>query len=384
MASVVGCISCGHPVEKWNKTFGGSMYDKAYSVQQTSDGGYILAGDTASYGAIGSDILLIKTDSGGNEQWNKTFGGSYKDYGRCVQQTSDNGYVILGYTRSHGTTDSYDVWLIKTDSSGNQQWNKTFGGPKTDYGYSVRQTADGGYIIAGDTSSYGAGRSDVWLIKTDSNGNEQWNKTFGGPDHDRGRCVQRTSDGGYVVAGETSSYGIRLNDMWLIKTDSSGNEEWTRTFGGEGGDGAFCVQQTNDGGYVIAGWTGSDPSGGVLLIKTDSSGEELWNRAFGRSGPDFGYCVEQTSDAGYIIAGQANAFGGGEPTGSEPQQDVSPEALLIKTDSNGNEQWKKMYGGSDDGWGRCVQQTCDGGFIVAGWLGGSAWLIKTDVRGNTD
>jgi hypothetical protein len=204
------------PATAWTKTFGGSDEDRAYSVQQTSDGGYIIAGYTDSYGAGYNDVWLVKADSSGNMAWNKTFGGSGYDAGQSVQQTSDGGCIVAGYTYSYGAGYN-DVWLIKTDSSGNMAWNKTFGGSDYDIGYSVQQTSDGGYVVAGETYSYGAGSADVWLIKTDSSGNMAWNKTFGGSDYDIGYSVQQTLDGGCIVAGYTGSYGAGYDDVWLIK-----------------------------------------------------------------------------------------------------------------------------------------------------------------------
>jgi len=211
----VGCVSgATAPEEEWDKTFGGTESDWAYSVQQTSDGGYVLAGYTESYGAGDGDAWLIKTDSNGNKEWSKTFGGTEADGARSVQQTSDGGYILAGYTRSYGA--GGDAWLIKTDSNGNEIFDEVFGGYKSDSASAVQQTSDGGYILAGDTMSYGAG-GDALLIKTDSNGKKEWDKTFGGADLDMMSSVQQTSDGGYIVAGYTRSYGAGRAGAWLIK-----------------------------------------------------------------------------------------------------------------------------------------------------------------------
>jgi len=259
-------------VKKWSKTFGGSKDDEGDSVQQTSDGGYIVVGHTSSYGAGYSDVYLIKTDASGNKVWEKTFGGGNIDVGESVQQTSDGGYIVAGGTMPYGTGKG-GVYLIKTDASGNKVWEKTFGG-KDDEGHSVQQTSDGGYIVAGITNSYGAGGYDVYLIKTDASGNKVWEKTFGGSKDEEWSSVQQTSDGGYIIAGDTMSYGAGVSDVYLIKTDASGNKVWEKTFGGNKGDSGKLVQQTSDGGYIVVGTTNSYGAGvlNVYLIKTDANG----------------------------------------------------------------------------------------------------------------
>jgi len=365
----IGTYTKAAPDEEWNRTFGGSRYDWGYSVAQTSNGGYIVTGITESYGAGEYDVWLIKTDSNGNEVWNKTFGGANPDYGYSVAQTSDGGYIITGETWTYYS----DVWLIKTDSNGNEMWNKTYSGFANDRGCSVTQTYDGGFIITGFTCSYYTGSENVWLIKTDSNGNEVWNKTFGGTDPDYGNSVAQTSDGGYIITGETHSYADGWTDVWLIKTDSNGNEMWNKTFGGTHLDGGYSVAQTSDSGYIVTGYTRSYGAGNsdVWLIKTDSNGNEICNKTFGGTGADEGKSVAAISDGGYIIAGDTYSYGVG-----------SWDVWLIKTDSNGNEMWNKTFGGTTYDHGVSVEQTFDGGYIVAGYTYSygagyyDVWLIK--------
>jgi hypothetical protein len=257
-------------IEQWNRIFGGSDWDFAYCVQQTTDGGYIIAGYTGIYGA-GYDVWLIKTDSLGNQQWSRNLGGGGNDYGYSVQQTDDGGYIIAGYTESFGAG-CEDVLLIKTDASGNQQWNRTFGGTLTDCGYSIQQTDDGGYIIAGYTDSFGAGSYDVWLIRTDASGNQQWSRAIGGSDEDMGTCVQKTIDGGYIVTGHTYSYGAGSADVWVIKIDANGTQKWKRAIGGSNTDKGYCIQETSDGGYIVVGDTYSYGAGDsdIWLIRIAS------------------------------------------------------------------------------------------------------------------
>jgi uncharacterized delta-60 repeat protein len=359
----------------WSKAFGGPKADEGYSVQQTQDGGYILVGDTFSYGAGESDIWLIKIGPSGKLQWDRTFGGSKFDHGHSVKQTSDGGYIIAGYTESYAIG-QWDVWLIKTDSQGNLDWEKTFGGSSWDAGYSIQQTQDGGYIIAGYTWSYGAGCHDVWLIKTDPSGDKEWDKVFGGPNSEEGNSVQQTQDGGYVITGYKDSYEAgKAQDVWLIKTDSEGNLLWDKTFGSSGWDCGYSGKQTSDGGYIITGYTDSSELGRPLwLIKTDSQGELEWDKTFSSSGlEDVGYSVEQTRDGGYIVAGRTLS------------KMACDQCWLIKTDSSGNLEWDKVFGGLGFDCGKSVQQTSDGEYIVVGYTDSygagspyqpSVWLIK--------
>ena len=364
--------------QSWNKTFGGVSYEEGYSVQQTTDGGYIICGTTFTFGNGDYDVWLIKTDGNGNEIWNKTFGGTNEDRGYHVQQTTDGGYIISGTTFSFGNG-NYDVWLIKTDGNGNELWNKTYGGTSEERGYSVQQSSEGGYIISGITSSFGNGNYDVWLIKTDGNGNEIWNKTFGGTNYDESISVQQTTDGGYIIAGTTFSFGNGATNIYLIKADGNGNELWNKTFGGTNNNWGYSVQQSNDGGYILIGYTNSFGNGGadVYLIKTDGNGNELWSKTFGGANDDGGVSVQQTNDGGYIITGYTKSSGNGDA-----------DVYLIKTDGGGNELWNKTFGGTYEDGGFDVQQTADGGYIItgktlyAGSVNSDLYLIKTDGNGN--
>jgi len=363
---------------KFARTYGGANNDWIRSVLQTSDGGYIVEGYTNSFGAGGGDYFLIKTDANGNVQWAKTYGGTNYDDSYLVLKTSDGGYMVTGWTHSFGAG-SADIFLIKTDANGNVQWAKTYGGGNEEGTLSVQQTSDGGYIVAGYTYSFGAGLSDILLIKTDANGNVQWAKTYGGTNYDDGWSVLQTSDGGYIVAGRTFSFGAGGGDAFLIKTDANGNVQWAKTYGGTNWDEAWFVLQTSDGGYIVAGYTNSFGAGGgdAFLIKTDANGNVQWAKTYGGTNYDFARGVQQTSDGGYIVTGWTHSFGAGD-------RDI----FLIKTDANGNVQWAKTYGGSGYDGSDLAQQTSDGGYILASWTtsfgagGLDAFIIKTDANGN--
>ena len=258
----------------WIKTFGGDGDQLGESIQKTMDGGYIIAGAATSPAGNSYDVYLIKTDSLGDSLWAKTFGGSDYDRGCSVKQTADKGYIIAGWTRSFGS-DSSNIYLVKTDSLGDSLWAKTFGGDSAEYGFSVDQTNDKGYIITGSTNSFGSGSSDVYLVKTDSLGDSLWAKTFGGSFFDYGTSVLQTADGGYIITGYC------YNDAYLIKTNSYGDTLWTKNLLGGAGN---SVLQTADGGYIVTGISGGFC---VYLVKVNSEtgiGQEITPDVFSVSG----------------------------------------------------------------------------------------------------
>ena len=360
----------------WEKTIGGEYTEWGSSVQQTTDGGYIITG------SVSYDVYLIKTDSYGDTLWTKTFGGEGWEQGHSVQQTTDGGYIITGSTNSYGSGD-FDVYLIKTDSNGDTSWTKTFGGEYNDEGWSVQQTTDGGYIITGSFNSFGSTSNDVYLIKTNEEGATLWTEIFGGGGNDQGYSVQQTTDGGYIIAGNTNSFGAGNTDIYLIKTDSNGDSLWSETYGGNGWDMGYSIQQTTDGGYIITGYTNSYSPGDfdVYLVKTDNNGNLLWDKVYVDYFDDIGYSVQQTTDGGYIITG-LNTY-------RTYDYHEYENVYLIKTDSNGDALWTKLLGGGDNDVGYSIQQTTDGGYIITGYsqtsgIGNGSkdvCLIKTDENG---
>jgi hypothetical protein len=346
------------PNKLWNKTFGGSGHDEAEFVQQTSDGGYIIASNTKSYGAGKYDVWLIKTDIDGNEEWNKTFGGPYEDIGMCVKVTTDGGFIIIGYY-GNSNNGPYDVWLIKTDNEGNELWNKKYRGPvPSAFGNYVIELEDG-YIgmaqILDESYNF-----DIWFIKTDFNGNEEWNKTVG-EGNERANSFIQTSNGNFLIVGWTrDNFGRELIN--LIKTDDNGNKLWRRTYSGVEG---YGVIELENGGYMIAAGRICNR---VHLIKTDENGKELWRKTYYSKNDYWVTSFTQTSDGGYIITGST----------AVKYQDV----FVIKTDADCNKMWESLIGGSEGDWGMCIIESDDGNYVIAGITesysvgGWDAWLIK--------
>ncbi len=373
-------VIIGQPNTLWMTTLGGSADDEGFSVQETQDGGFIITGYTKSDGAGDKDVWLIKTDADGKESWEKTFGGTGEDIGNAVLQTEDGGYIVAGYTKSFGAGQK-DFWLIKTDSKGKETWAKTIGGASNDAGYSIAMTDDGGYILTGETFSFGAGSFDVWLVKTDASGDTLWTQTFGGASYERGESVQQTKDGGYIITGYTASSGAGFTDLWIIKTDASGNEEWSKIYGGSNYDKGLSVQQTTDDGYIVLGFNKSWGPGieDYWLLKTDTSGDTLWTKIYGDVEGDEGQSVVQTADGGYALTGLVTANG-------------IHNLGITKTDSAGDTTWTKTYVGDGVGegndWGTCIQQTSDLGYIVTGVTesdgsgGRDIWLIRLAPESN--
>jgi len=376
VAYVYPCTA--HAQVKFERTYGGAWTDAAQCVQQTQDGGYIVAGGTWSFGGQGN-LLIVKTDSVGDSMWMRTYGGHQYDLCYSVQQTLDSGYIVVGWTSSFGAG-LEDIYLIKLDTQGDTMWTRTYGGGGNDRGYCVQETGDGCYIVAGWTSSFGAGLGDIYLIKLDTQGDTMWTRTYGGGGNDRGYCVQETGDGGFVITGYTDSFGVGGWDVYLVKTDSLGDSVWTRTFGGISHDLGYSVGQTFDGGYIITGHTYSFGAGeyDVYLIRTDSLVGTVWTKTYGGNGHDGGRSLQQTQDGGYIMGGWTNSFGA----------DVG-DVYLVKTDTLGDTLWTRTYGGFTMDYGNHVQQTQDRGYVIAGYTASfgagmeDIYLIKTDENGLT-
>lgn len=350
--------------ETWTRTYGEFESDIPRAMQQTADGGYLLAGTTGSFGAGSWDFWVLKTDTFGNVEWEKAFGEANLEVLHFAQQTSDGGYFIGGYTTIQTDPFDLDFWLLKLDTTGEVEWQKRYGGDGSEIAWSGQQTLDGGYIVAGSSSSFGG----LWVIKLDPDGNIEWEKTYSGFIDE----IRQTIDGGYIIAGATELEGNR--EFLLIKLDSDGDVEWNKTHGTDDFDEATSIQQTSDTGYIVAGTTSvTSIERDFLLIKLDADGDVEWESSYGTESEETASDVQQTSDQGYIVIGRSS---------------FSDDMLLLKLDSNGNLVWKKSYGGPEREGGFSVRETSDGGFVAAGvtlsfGAGSNDFLVlKLDSDGN--
>lgn len=346
--------------------------------------------------------------------WQHSYGGTKEDYTRTIQLTADGGFAFLAAVESadgdvvgnHGLA---DYWLVKVNAEGIQEWQKCFGGSSDDYGYEMKATTDGGYVIAGYTNSHDGdisdynGNFDYWVAKTDANGNLQWENSYGGTGYDAPYAIEQTPDHGYVVAGSVVSHdgdvtGFHLNkDLWVIKIDSAGNLQWQKDVGGSGIDDAFAIQLTMDGGYIVAGNTASTDgdvvglhgSDDLWVVKLSASGNLEWQHCYGGSGSDKAKSIRQKKDGGFVVLG-FTASNDGDVTDNHGNDDV----WIIDIDSLGNLQWQKTFGGTDDDLGRVVHFISDGGLLIAGASkssngdvtlnhgGQDFWIAKLDASHN--
>jgi len=368
----------------WARTYGGSKNDEAYSVQQTSDGGYIVAGYTSSFGAGGHDVWILKLRLDGKEIWNKTYGGTAYDEAHSIQQTQDGGYIVAGATSSKGAG-NYDFWILKLDDRGNLIWDKTYGGTADDSAHFIRQTQDGGFIVAGDSSSFASTWFAFWILKLDQDGNLVWDKVYERSGWDVATSIQQTQDGGYIVTGPSPPLDRGFSDVWIIKLNPNGDKVWEKTYEQTSGNEAYIsysVQQTKNGGYIVAAFVGGGKND-FWVLKLDENGDMVWDKNYGGTvldGWDEIRAIKQTQDGNFIASGYSSSYAGGYYG--------SYDFWILKLDSTGNLIWNKSYGGNYDDKAYSIQQTLDGGYIIAGTTnsfgagGTNILILKLDANGD--
>lgn len=409
-------------VKKWDYRYGGSSDEDLRSLQRTSDGGYILGGSSFSgisgdktQACVGDlDYWMVKVDSSGIKQWDKTFGGSEYDQLFSLIQTTDGGYLLGGYSYSDISGDKTqiglggtDYWIVKTDAAGNKQWDKTFGGTNDEYLYSVDQTSDGGFIlggssasgISGDKTQLSFGGEDYWIIKTDSLGSRQWDMAYGGNDNETLIALEQTSDGGFILGGRSFSpisgnkmqAGFGSSDYWMVKTDNLGIKQWEMDYGGVSDDAICVVKQTPDSGYIIGGRANSDIGGNKFvplwgtaydywIIKTDALGNRQWEKDFGGTDHEDEFSsISLSVDGGYLLAGTSYS----NISGNKTENNLgSEQTWVLKLDMNGDLVWDKTpqtLGHDEVG---LVVQTSDGCYVVANYDGGTVGGEKSQPSWN--
>lgn len=418
--SLFSCCYCQaqQPLIEWQKTYGGSFYDKAVSVTETHDGGFFVGGHSQSdnynldnnYGFF--DGWVIKLDKNGEFQWKKSLGGSGEDYINSVIETHDHKFICLGYTNSinHDINQNFghiDYWLIKFTNNGNVEWKKNLGGSSNDFGYSICKADTDTYIIAGfseSDDSYVVGNhgwADAWLLKIDDAGNVLWQKTYGGSKNDHAHAITKTQDDGFLFVGYSNSEdmpGIPNKgglDFWIVKITKDGNMQWQKKFGGTLDEYARSVIQCNDGSYVIAGETyshdydalgnhaNSENTGNrdYLVVKIDSTGQKLWSKCYGGLKNEYARSLVQMADGEYLVVGESySPDGEGEPVGNHGSADF----WVVKLNPiNGDIRWHKLYGGSGHDEPNCMVSTFDNGYLVVGNTASNNGDI-TEWRGDDD
>ncbi|HEX7342952.1 MAG TPA: T9SS type A sorting domain-containing protein [bacterium] len=358
------------PDTLWTKVYGGENTDWAQCMQITEDGGLIVVGSTSSLGLPGGNTWLLKTDANGDTLWTRTYPSSS---GSSVRETLDGGYIIAGTEHFGMYTHAY---LIKTDGEGDTLWTRSYGdiippGFDQSWANAVQQTDDGGFVFAGKISPL-LSANQVYLVKTDALGDTLWTRFFGGEGQEGLYDMVVADDGGLVSVGYTTSYGNGLSDVYIIKTDSDGNTVWTRIYGWLGQDQGLALARTNDGGFIIAGYSSltQSPNYDVYLIRTNPQGDTLWTQRYDGMGSDGGWDVQEVQDGGFIVVGGTNLF---------PIE--SADLWAIRTDENGGTLWTKQIGRLNGDRGHSIRQTADGGYIIAGVTNmidgiSDVWLVR--------
>jgi len=422
------------PIKQWDLRYGGTSEDVFYDLKQTTDGGYILGGASES-GISGDktqesqgedDYWVIKTDANGVKQWDYRYGGTDEEYFITLEQTTDGGYILGGKTFSDIGGDvsmpargMKDIWIVKIDANGLKQWDATFGGSDNDALFGLHQTTDGGYIfggpsssgISGDKTQESWGDHDYWVVKTDANGVKQWDARFGGTGDDIMKGLIQTNDGGYMLCGSSTSEisGDKTQptwgegDFWIVKIDANGVKQWDARYGGDKDEDGKTVVQTSDGGYLIGGSSKSgiggdktiDSQGGddFWIVKIDANGVKQWDARYGGSEEELLKSIRPTFDGGYILGGYSASGASGDKTQACQGEN---DYWIVKIDANGVMQWDARYGGSDVDDLKACEQTSDGGFMLGGktyseeaggdktqdgWGEGDFWVVKLSCSG---
>lgn len=357
------------------KTYGGNTFDTAKSAHQTSDGGYIIAGTTSSFGKGSTDMWILKIDEFGNLYWTKTYGGFYGEGAESIQQTlPDGGYVVAGYKETDRMSSGFDLWILKLDGSGDQVWTTNIGGAVYSAAHSVRQTDDGGYVIAGEIGVQNE-REKGLVARLNADGKDEWIHFFEGDEKVRAYSILQSGDGGYIVAGLKGSDNHGFSG-WVMKLDVFGNGVWENTY--PESQALYSLDRSHGGHYIAAGVSRTG-KGDIFVVEIDTSGKGIWSRTFGGKAEGSARSIQLCADGGYIVSGYTYPPGGG-----------GSDAVILKLDESGKEVWRKTFGGESEDGAESVQQTADGGYIVSGYtysLGkglGDAWVFKLDADGRCE